>query len=401
MPTANGFTHSVESWQSLSGLWDRAGLMRAFLWHQQYLDVRALLIQFLVRLRRFYGVDFCSGGLLDGEQLTVAAVPEAGLDQLPGNFARRCLDLVAHARAPITWNEVKAEFGLRSMVVAPIAPPSGVLVGFLMLGHSSRRVYSAAELFVLQTLADELSWVAREMNGKKAHRAEVADLSHDVKNTLQLIVGYTALIRQNLTGVLGGEQERFFSNIESDVEKILEQLSRLPAVLGADDHTFNPPSAATVNIAAALEEAIAASQSVGRERGVEVEVVYGPKTPEQVTINPAILKRILQALVYHAVVATHDDKVKFSLRHDGSRLEIAVKGNAKNRLAENLESRLESAAQATEVDDESGDQLVLLREFLQPIGGEVCLKSRPGESSEFIVRLPAMSNAESKRSVDG
>ena len=235
MSTANGFKQSLEDWQSLGGLWDRAALIRAFLWQQQYHDAKGLLIQFLVRLRRFYSIDFCSGGLVDGESLTAAAVPEAGLEQLPDNFARRCLNLVAHARAPITWNEVNAEFGFRSMVVAPIVPPSGMPVGFLMLGHISRRVYSAAELFVLQSLAGELAWVARELHSQKEHRVQVADLSHDVKYTLQLIVGYTGLIRQNLNGVLDGEQEKFFANIEADVERILRQLNPTPTVLAADE----------------------------------------------------------------------------------------------------------------------------------------------------------------------
>ncbi len=235
MSTANGFKPSLEDWSSLGGLWDRAALIRAFLWHQQYDDAKALLNQFLVRLRRFYSVDFCSGGLVDGESLTAAAVPEAGLEQLPGNVARRCIDLVAHARAPITWNEVKAEFGFRSMVVAPIAPPSGAPVGFLMLGHTSRRIYSAAELFVLQSLAGEIAWIARELKNQKEHRVQIADLSHDIKNTLQLIVGYTGSIRQNLNGVLGSEKEQFFANIESDVERILRQLSHPSAVLAAEE----------------------------------------------------------------------------------------------------------------------------------------------------------------------
>ena len=235
MSTANGFKPSLEDWTSLGGLWDRATLIRAFLWHQQYDDAKALLIQFLVRLRRFYSIDFCSGGLMDGKSLTAAAVPEAGLEQLPGNFAGRCLDLVAHARAPITWNEVKAEFGFRSMVVAPVAPPSATPVGFLMLGHTSRRVYSAAELFVLQSLASELAWVAREFHSQKVHRVQVTDLSHDVKNTLQLIISYTALMRQNLNGVLDSEQEQFFANIESDVERILRQVSLSSAVPAADE----------------------------------------------------------------------------------------------------------------------------------------------------------------------
>src|SRR5262245_30742786 len=111
MSTAKESQQSAQDWHALTGLWERAELIRAFLWHQQYADPRALLVQFLIRLKRFYGIEFCAGGLVDGESVSVAAVPEAGVEQLPSNFARRCLELVAHARAPITWNEVKAGFG--------------------------------------------------------------------------------------------------------------------------------------------------------------------------------------------------------------------------------------------------------------------------------------------------
>ena len=226
-------------WATFPGLWERANLVRAFLWQQQYADAQSLLKQFLVRLRRFYGVDFCFGALLsDGDELIDAAVPMAGLDRLPANFARRCRDLVAQSRAPITWNEVSAEFGFHNLVLAPIVPPLGAPLGFLMLGHSHRRSYSAADLFALQALASELGWAARELQGKTKQHNDISDISHSVKNTLQLINGSTVLIRQTLGGALSGEQEKFFANIEASIDELLEQLNRFPAVLGADDDAF-------------------------------------------------------------------------------------------------------------------------------------------------------------------
>jgi len=122
-----------------------------------------------------------------------------------------------------------------------------------MLGHSTRRVYSTAELFVLQSLANEIAWVAREFQSQKEHRVQIGDLAHDVTNTLQLIVGYTALIRQNLKGVLDREQERFFANIETDVERILQQLSHHPAVLTAEGEAAEVVAAIPVKSAAELK----------------------------------------------------------------------------------------------------------------------------------------------------
>jgi signal transduction histidine kinase len=239
VPSASGPDGFNGGWATFPGLWERANLVRAFLWHQQYADAQSLLKQFLVRLRRFYSVDFCFGALLsDGGELIDAAVPLAGLDRLPANFARRCLDLVAHSRAPITWNEVSAEFGFQNLVLAPIVPPLGAPLGFLMLGHVHRRNYSAADLFSLQALASELSWAARELQGKAKHHNDLAEVSHSVKNTLQLIIGSTMLIRQNLSGALNGEQEKFFGNIEASIDELLEQLNRFPAVLGADENVF-------------------------------------------------------------------------------------------------------------------------------------------------------------------
>jgi hypothetical protein len=239
LPSSRAADGPNDGWATFPGLWERANLVRAFLWHQQSADARSLLNQFLVRLRRFFSIDFCFGALLsDGGVLIDAAVPVAGLDSLPANFARRCLDLVAHSRAPVTWNEVSAEFGFQNLVLAPIVPPLGAPVGFLMLGHSHRRNYSAADLFALQTLASELSWAVRELQGKAKHHNDLAEVSHSVKNTLQLIIGSSVLIRQNLGGALSGEQEKFFGNIEASIDELLEQLNRFPAVLGADENAF-------------------------------------------------------------------------------------------------------------------------------------------------------------------
>ncbi len=81
-PNAGAADGPNGGWATFPGLWERANLVRAFLWHQQYADARSLLKQFLVRLRRFYSVDFCFGALLsDGDELIDAAGPLAGLGQ--------------------------------------------------------------------------------------------------------------------------------------------------------------------------------------------------------------------------------------------------------------------------------------------------------------------------------
>jgi len=90
------------------------------------------------------------------------------------------MDLVANASAPITWhNDVSAEFGYRSTVVVPLTPPAGRSFGFLMLGDGRRRSYSSQELFLLQSLAGEFSWIVRDLGARAQRQGELVTVSHD------------------------------------------------------------------------------------------------------------------------------------------------------------------------------------------------------------------------------
>jgi hypothetical protein len=104
-------------WESFVGLWERANSVRNFFWNQPICDEKILLTHFLARLRRFFAVDFCFGFLtVNGRKLAEVGMPESTVDQLPKNFSRRCMNLVANSRAPITWNEVSAGLSFLSTV---------------------------------------------------------------------------------------------------------------------------------------------------------------------------------------------------------------------------------------------------------------------------------------------
>ena len=60
---ANG-KESIASWDAFVTLWERANPVRAYCWTQQCAGEKALLNQFLVRLRCLYRVDFCFGALM-------------------------------------------------------------------------------------------------------------------------------------------------------------------------------------------------------------------------------------------------------------------------------------------------------------------------------------------------
>jgi sensor histidine kinase regulating citrate/malate metabolism len=57
----------------------------------------------------------------------------------------------------------------------------------------------------------------------------------------------------------------------------------------------------------------------------------------------------------------------------------------------------EAATRLEDARDESGEALMRVREYLDNAGGDVYLRSHPGEAAEFVVRLPIESRTQPGR----
>jgi signal transduction histidine kinase len=396
MTNLNGPKQPAGDWELFLGMWERANLVRAYFWSQRVDDERLLLTHFLARLRRFFAADFCFGALsVSEETLVEVGVPEAGLSQIPQEFSKRCLESMANSRAPVTWSDAGIKLGFRSTVVVPLRAPTGASFGFLMLGQSRARTYSAIELFVLQALAGELSWVVRDLAARKFQQQKLAAASQPVKKALQVILGNAALIRQRSKDS-AGELDKLLQGVESAVQLIADHVRILPDFSTAtrDPGRSAPPSA---DISSVVAQSLASSRHAAEARGVDVEIVYTPDSPESETVIPERIKKILSALVDNAAMATRNEKVRLAVCRRGADLELVVKGMGSNRVADKLKWLFEAASRSEGSRDESSDALAPMRAYLDNAGGDVYLKSRPGQSAEFVVRLPLESGAQAGR----
>ncbi|HEY7221037.1 MAG TPA: GAF domain-containing protein [Candidatus Binatia bacterium] len=369
-------------WESFVRLWERANLVRELFWNQEITDERVLLTYLLARLRGLYNADFCYGYLTaNGHKLAEAGLPEAAVSHLPEDFTRLCLNLIVNSRAPVASNKVRGGLGFRSAVVVPLAAAVGSSFGFLLLGHSTRKSYSSAELFLLQALAAELSWAVRALSATKCRQQGLAVASHHVKNSLQVILGNTALVRLKLSGAPAGDLEKHLQPIESSAQEILDRLNMLSAESPNDK--FETIGNASSDITGAVDQAIAACRRVAAERGVDIEVVYVPEDISEATLPWPLTRGVLDVLVRNAVLATRSEIIRLLVQRDADRLELIVKGMESNRVAEKLNSLIKSTLRVEGARDEGGQTSV--RKYLKDAGGDVYLRSRPAETAEFIV----------------
>ncbi len=251
-------------WESFVGLWERANFVRNFFWNQPICDEKILLTHFLARLRRFFAVDFCFGVLIvNGRKLAEVGMPESTVDQLPKNFSRRCMSLVANSHAPITWNEVSGGLSFRSTVVAPLTPPVGPSFGFLMLGHAIRKSYSAAEMFVFQALAVELSWVARDLAFRKDQQRQLAASARHVNDGLQEILSDTEQIGRKLgeANETNDDGQKVVQRIESTARQMQHGLSIFAAASASDLDEVEKVGEPVGDIATLVKQAIASCRT--------------------------------------------------------------------------------------------------------------------------------------------
>lgn len=397
MSGLSGPKQPTGDWELFLGMWERANLVCAFFWSQRVDDEKLLLTHFLARLRRFFGVDFCFGALNVSEHRFVeVGVPEAGLSQLPLDFSRRCLESVANSRAPVTWNDAGIKLGYRTTVIVPLRAPTGASFGFLLLGQSRTRSYSAVELFLLQALAGELSWVVRDLAARKFYRQKLAVTSHDVKNALQVILGNAALIRQKVKEG-SSEADKHIQGIEAAVELIIDRVRTLPDSTTAEVSDVEPLAEAPSDISIALTESLVSCRRAAEERGVVVEVAYTPDPEDGSIAISERVKGFLTALIDTAVLATRNETIRLTLRRRDGVLELVVQGTGSNPIAVKLKSLFEAASRSGRARDDKETALARMREYLDEVGGDVYLKSRPGEAAEFILRLPLEGDAQSAR----
>ena len=374
---------SEQSWDSFLGLWERAHLLRSFVWTQDSADEKTFFKQFLVRVRRFFSVDFCFVALfLDGGKVLQLAFPEDAISHLPPNFVRRALDLIANSRLPVTWEQLSKDSAFKSVVVSPLSPAVGYPLGFFMLGHRQSKHFTRPELYLLQSLAGELSWAVRGLRSKQNYRRLLATLSHELKNSLSVVIGGCALLRDDLEPSPAQDVCRELSGIETASQDILSLVdSFLDAPVLHENKTVVAEE--NVELVAFLEDALMLPRERARRVGVELKVDYANDLPQEISTDPVRFRHVVRNLTDYAIESPQERSAQVYVKRNGELIELTVTG-----IEESAESLLETESSGHPNDIVSASRLGLLKEHVEFLLGHVHVISRPGKGSDITVCVP-------------
>lgn len=371
---------------SFLGLWERANLIRSFVWSQESADEAALFTQFLVRMRRFFKIDFCFIALhQEGGKIMQAGVPEALIDQLPVDFVRRSMDLVANSRIPVTWKQLHAKTGFQTVVISPLSPSVGQPLGFLMLGHSRGRHFTKAELFLLQSLAGDVSWAVRELRSKQRHYKLLSAASLELKNSLNMVLGECSLLRELEGLVLTADHDQKLTSIEKNTLETLRTINSFLDTTIAEQGRFAVPRE-NINVVAVIEDTLLSCRDKAKAAGLELEVQYDDNLPRKFLTDPARFRQVLRNLADHAIEFSQQGVVLISVWKNSEFLEFNVK-ISEPRPAVDIEFRAKPAACGQPVSNLLYDRLQIIRENLKLLNGHLHFVRRQGEGSEISICL--------------
>jgi PAS domain S-box-containing protein len=278
------------------------------------------------------------------------------------------------------------------------------LIGTLSFGTRSRSGFGDDELSLMQTVCNQVA-VALERARliaalqdraaalEEANRAKsdfLATMSHELRTPLNAMVGYTDLllmgVPDEIPDAAKGQVERIRSAAIHLTQLIEEVLTHARIEAGHDELHVE-----AVEPRALFAEVCALVEPLAQQKGLAfVRELDG--TPERIRTDPRKLRQILLNLLGNAVKFTERGEVGLSARTDGGDLVIQVRDTGIGIEPAYLEKIFEPFWQvdATRTRRAGGTGLGLgvVRQLARRLGGDVWVRSEPGQGSRFTVRLP-------------
>jgi signal transduction histidine kinase len=285
------------------------------------------------------------------------------------------------------------------------------IVTFLLLVAWSARVLRAtdrkrAELFVREREARVSSERARsDAEAAKAEaeaaRAEaesangaksdfLAVMSHELRTPLSAIMGYQELLADGISGPINEQQSQQLGRIKASARHLLSLIDEILTFTridaGREEVSLERASLETI-----LEPAAELVEPLARARGLHIEVML---PPHQVVVetDPMKVRQMIVNLLGNAVKFTDRGRIILSGDQHGDQLVITVEdtgiGISQDHFERIFEPFWQVEQKATRRAGGTGLGLTVTRRLALLLGGDVTVKSNPGEGATFTICLP-------------
>ena len=221
----------------------------------------------------------------------------------------------------------------------------------------------------------------------------IATITHDLRTPLNTVMGYTELMGKS---GLTQKQDHYLSHLKKSSEYILHlvndllDLSKLEAgKMLIENLPFNPKNL--------LEDTFYNTIPEQDKKHLKFSVIASPETDCKVLSDPFRIKQILSNLITNAYKFTEKGEIIASISmkkkiEDSYILTISIKdsgiGINESKQEEIFEEFSQEHGDIEKKYGGTGLGLAITKRITSLLKGKIELKSKQGEGSEFIVRIP-------------
>ncbi len=219
-----------------------------------------------------------------------------------------------------------------------------------------------------------------------------AELVHDLRNPMMIILGYVQLLAQDITGSTpppaanNGETVEYVEAIESNVRRCKDLIESWLDLSRNNRMTLVP-----MNLSALVGDVLDAVRPLAQTKQVRVESQL-PAEAVAILGNAVQLRRALQNLVVNALDALHETsgmiRIACTVNHDA--VELTIADNGEGIAQQHLPHIFKPFYSSKGSGKGTGLGLFITQKIIEDHHGSIAIESSPGCGTSAIVRLPAL-----------
>jgi signal transduction histidine kinase len=247
---------------------------------------------------------------------------------------------------------------------------------------------------------DEIGELSRSFGAMTERLAELDRLkaefvslaSHELKTPINVIGGYTELLREGLYGELDERQAEILALVQEQTTVLTRLVNQL-LDLSRFEAGGLPMEPKPTDVGLLLGEVERSFRALATQKQVEFEVVRGESLPSDVVIDPdRIRHEVLGNLLSNAFKFTSTGgTVRVRAWGENGTVNVEVSDTGVGIPQDQLNHIFEKYYQVgTEAKAKgSGLGLTIARHVVEAHGGRISVSSRPGEGTRFMIVLPS------------
>ena len=296
--------------------------------------------------------------------------------------------------AVLAWGGLSLAYSLKEALGYSIldvpTEPIGVILRLVVLGGVALTTGSLVEANrATRAFSEEREETERLRDLDEMKTAFLAAVSHDLKNPLTAILGFSTTLQSRLDRLPPERSKEFLGHITNAARKLQRMLDDLLDIDRMNRGTLEPHRTPT-DIGSLVRRTVEETDMQGRPVAIAADEVT-------VNVDPAKVERIVENLITNAVKYTPDQSpihVRVEPLDGGVLIAVDDRGEGirqDQKLA--VFDPFHRAPGAEKVAKGTGVGLSLVSSFAELHGGRAWVEDRPGGGASFQVFLPDQDDA--------